>query len=188
MKEQKELKAMYAEQLIDVYHGDKRMIDYCKGKADYLVELDDGCIIALEKPDIKKHFCFGYSLSREDSESYDAANEAAADAEKNIGHFIAENMKELDHRLKTLRDSGRFAFYVQDAFYSQSPDNKIRCLITQDKWEQEHLGLREISARELQALIDGYEVVKGNFLKRLNIYLKKYGLSKIQTWSYWRDE
>lgn len=36
-------------------------------------------------------------------------------------------------------------------------------------------------------LIAGYEEVKTEFIKRLNSYLKRYGMSKVETWSYLMD-
>lgn len=39
----------------------------------------------------------------------------------------------------------------------------------------------------LDALIKGYEVVKEQFIKRLNTYLKRYGLTKLNVWTYLSD-
>ena len=49
-------------------------------KANHIVELENGDIVVIEKPTIKKDFCFGYSDSRYDTEDYDRANEMAAHA------------------------------------------------------------------------------------------------------------
>ena len=47
--------------------------------------------------------------------------------------------------------------------------------------------LIEIGEADIQAIIDGLEVVKKQFEKRLNTYLKRYGLSKLNVWTYLRD-
>lgn len=39
----------------------------------------------------------------------------------------------------------------------------------------------------ISKLIDGYKTVKTAFVKRLNTYLKRYGMSKVEAWSYLRD-
>lgn len=36
-------------------------------------------------------------------------------------------------------------------------------------------------------IIEGLELEKASFIKRLNTYLKRYGLSKVRTWSYLVD-
>jgi hypothetical protein len=37
-------------------------------------------------------------------------------------------------------------------------------------------------------IIEGYEQVFADFVKRLQSYLKRYGLTKLDTWTYWIDE
>ena len=44
-----------------------------------------------------------------------------------------------------------------------------------------------MSKREIDAMIDGYMEMKRIFKKRLDKYLKRYGLSKVNAWSYLRD-
>ena len=50
-----------------------------------------------------------------------------------------------------------------------------------------HKKLRKLDKEDIQLIIDGLEIVLKNFEKRLDTYLKKYGLSKIQTWTYLVD-
>ena len=40
---------------------------------------------------------------------------------------------------------------------------------------------------DLKNILSVYEYEKAKFEKRLNAYLKKYGLSKLKTWSYLVD-
>lgn len=45
----------------------------------------------------------------------------------------------------------------------------------------------EVSAEQRAMLIKAVEYRLKQFEKRLHTYLKRYGVSKIHTWTYWRD-
>ena len=47
--------------------------------------------------------------------------------------------------------------------------------------------LRELTKAEIKEILEVYKKQKENFTKRLNTYLKKYGLSKLHTWTYLID-
>ena len=47
--------------------------------------------------------------------------------------------------------------------------------------------LEMLTKEERQELVKGYEEVRKAFIKRLNTYLKRYGLSKVRTWTYLSD-
>jgi hypothetical protein len=48
--------------------------------------------------------------------------------------------------------------------------------------------MREASKDDIDAIIDWYEQARDMFKKRLSTYLKRFWLSKLHTWTYWRDE
>jgi len=48
-------------------------------------------------------------------------------------------------------------------------------------------GEHEMTADERKAIIKGLRWGRAQFEKRLNTYLKRYGVSKIHTWTYWAD-
>ena len=58
-EKQADLKKEYADLLPDVWGSDKRMNEYCIKKADILIKTSNGFILEIEKPGIKKDFCFG---------------------------------------------------------------------------------------------------------------------------------
>ena len=47
--------------------------------------------------------------------------------------------------------------------------------------------VKKLSSEDIQVIIDGLEEVSKKFAKRLNTYLKKYGLEKLNVWTYCRD-
>ena len=193
MSSQKELKQRYAEILAaDVWHNDQKMVDYCVKEAGYIVELVNGDIVAISKPRIEKNFCFGYSDSRYDTEDYDRANAMAEHASKSQEYFIEENLKGIDEMIALLegKDSGRWVFKVCIPYSRQPMDSKLKGIHQYNRWDESEYGKNfpELAGEDLQRVIDGFKAVRADFVKRLNTYLKRYGLSKVHSWSYWQDE
>ena len=190
-KPQKELKAKYRYLLeSDVWGSDKKMIDFCAKKTGWIVELTNGDIIALEKPTMKKDFCFGYSLSRYDTEDYDAANEAARHAASSEEYFLSENLHQVDMILDNLESSewNSWDYYIVIPYYTQ-PDNSTLKGLHSFYWHSpEAAKYPKLEGEDRQRIIDGYKEIRKAFEKQLHTYLKRYGLSKVRSWSYWQDE
>ena len=53
---QKELKVLYKTILENEVWNTADMVDYCIKKANYIVEIENGDIVVIEKPTIKKRF------------------------------------------------------------------------------------------------------------------------------------
>lgn len=192
MASQKELKQRYAEILAaDVWHNYQKMVDYCVKKAGYIVELEDGSILAIEKPSIEKNFCFGYSDSRYDTEDYDRANDMAEHASKSAEYFIKENMKGINNMIAELEGNSqrasRWVFRIRIPYSGQPADSKLKALHTFQSWDEQAQKYPELEGENLRRVIEGYKVVKADFEKRLQTYLKRYGMSKVHAWSYWQD-
>lgn len=187
---QKELKAHYENVLRrDVWPKDEEMINYCVKKAAHIVLFESGDFIVIEKPSIKKDFCFGYSDSHTDTEDYDRANRMANHASKSEDYFIAANLRDITEkieRLKTNENNSR-TYCTGIAYYKQPESSPLKALVMVDKYIDDMSQLTQLTGEDLAKVIAGYEVVKAQFEKRLASYLKRYGLSKVKSWSYWRD-
>lgn len=196
---QKVLKERYAAILAaEVWHNDQKMVDYCVKKTGYVVELGNGDIIAIDKPSIEKSFCFGYSDSRYDTEDYDRANAMADHARKSEDYFIEQNMAGINQMIEQLEAnsasdalngvySPRPVFRVCVPYSGQPADSKLKALHSYPYWDEQAQKWPELKGDDRQRVIDGYKVVRADFEKRLNTYLKRYGLSKVRSWSYWQD-
>ena len=185
---QKELKEVYR-QYITEYWSDPKMIDHCMKTAAYIVPLNDGDITEIDKPSIETSFCFGYGMNGISYEGdYEEAAETMRAAEKSTEYFIRENMKGLDGYIETLKDESiRTYKYV---YYCGKCNEHLKDIGFYRYYEEPASNLKdckELTADERAALLAGYEEVKKAFKKRLDIYLKKYGLSKLHTWTYLRD-
>jgi hypothetical protein len=187
---QKELKARYEDILRRDVWGDEKMISYCVKKAAHIVELENGDIIVIEKPSIKKDFCFGYSDSRYDTEDYDRANAMAERAGQDEEYFRNANLRDINREIEQLESqdsNSRYIFCVNTPYTGQPKDSPLKTIERVDKHSENISDYTPLSNTDLEKIIRGYEVVKEQFEKRLNAYLKRYGMSKVNTWSYWRD-
>lgn len=193
-EKQKELKEIYTECLKDVWNNDNKMVNHCLKTTSYIVELSDGNIIALEKPSIEKDFCFGYgycgvSTEEDTNKAYDMVDVAKT----NIEYFMNENLKQVQEHIDYIEKSEDKLFetiYIRPKYYSQSKDNKLKELYFYNPYYPSSTCLEEcdeITKEDIKKVIEGYEIVKEEFTKRLNTYLKRYGLTKVNTWTYLVD-
>ena len=199
MKTQKELKELYKEELKKVW-DDLEMVDYCSKKAAYIIE-HNGKLYEIEKPNIKKDFCFGYGFNggSTEEEENNAFNMEEL-ARTKTDYFIEENLKDIDWWLKKLNEilknmrlnwvEGSHPIWMigtKEHYYNQPSDCLLSAYTVVDTFRDGFDGELCTDTELLEKLIAGYETVKTEFIKRLNSYLKRYGLSKLNTWTYLRD-
>lgn len=187
---QKELKAEYERILArEVWPRSPHMVEYCVKEAAHIVELTDGSIVVIEKPSIKKDFCFGYRDSRYDTEEYDAANAMAAHASRSEEYFLAENLRAIDEVIAHLEGTTQnsWDYYVCIRYYAQPESSKLKTLrefYWHDEGSQKY---PKLEGENRGRVLEGYKAVRASFEKRLHAYLKRYGMSHVKTWSYWAD-
>ena len=200
MKNQKELKEKYMNIIkAEVWQNDERMQEYSRKECEYVVELSNGNIIDIEKPRIEKNFCFGMGMyATYTQEEFEAAEELADNARKNVDYFISENMKQITDKIYYLKEALENKREVYTFLhYSGQPENSelvaYNCVRICDnpeyapfRWSNLQ-AVKKLSSEDIQAIIDGLEEVAKKFMKRLNTYLKRYGLEKLNVWTYCRD-
>ena len=200
MKNQKELKEKYMNIIkAEVWQNDERMQEYARKECEYVVELSNGNIIDIEKPRIEKNFCFGMGMyATYTQEEFEAAEELADNARKNVDYFISENKKQITDKIYYLKEALENKREVYTFLhYSGQPENSelvaYNCVRICDnpeyapfRWSNLQ-AVKKLSSEDIQAIIDGLEEVAKKFMKRLNTYLKRYGLEKLNVWTYCRD-
>ena len=188
-----ELKNKYKESLADAWNT-KEMREYCFKKTDYLVELSNGKIIPLERPNIKKDFCFGYGMyANYEDEELDQAEDMVKVAETNKEYFKSKNLEKIEELIKDLKQAEYVGIYRK--YYSQGNDNKlVNFSIFKDSYYMQEakndkrlVDFQLLSKNDIDKVIQAYEQVRQSFIKRIDTYLKKYGTSKVNAWSYLRD-
>ena len=193
-----ELLDEYMQEIKRVWDGG--MLDYFRKKFSYGIRLTNGGILFFEKPKIETSFCFGYSLSQHDSESFDNANKMAEYASKSEEYFLNENLKYFDTAIEQI-ETGKFDNFrranisIHRAVYGDTPLNIWEYNICDDwsyernKEDGERYGAEYqiVNDTDKAAILAAVKHERAKFEKRLNSYLKRYGTSKLVTWSYWRD-
>ena len=159
------------------YRGRK---EYLMKEAYWLVELTDGTIFVYGKPSINTRFCFG-----ENGYDCDVANKAANEARTNEDLFRKENLSGIDKNIELLRDGPKDGRILWVATTHGIADY----LNEGYEWDRELVnGTTMIPDEEnRKRLLEGYEIVRERFAKRIETYLKRFGLSKVRAWTYWVD-
>lgn len=189
------------------FYGDD-LADYVVGKTSQVVEVH-GMMVHVERRRIEKFFCFGYS---DDStgEDFDLANSMAHDAQTNRERFKSENMKtfrrdieEIRENLSAIHESETLPYTV--VVIAPYPNCRMGEVISRRSTDViEEFGpcfVRDLPGKtlpvtnlyiptkeELTAVLSAYEAAAREHEKKVDAYLRRYGLSKVQAWSYWRDE
>lgn len=187
---------------------DQKMTDYCTNKVAAYATLPDGKIVVVDKESIEKDFCFG-----ESGYDYDDAQDMAAYARKSEEYFKKENMKHFDSWVKDLTEAMdlRNARYILTIIPRQYTRQAEDCRLVGLEWKRfvdvidacgGSVRLEELPGKvvkfwnqerriatkeEIELILEAYKEAAEAHEKKVNTYLKKYGMSKVHTWTYWRD-
>lgn len=195
---QKELTERYMSIICADVWKDQHMQEYARKSLGYVVELANGDITDIDKPRIETSFCFGFGMYGIDpnGEGQERASKMEHHARTDQTYFINENLKDINSMIEALKDSDKYTFYKYLHYYGQPDGSKLKAVSYCRYFDRvEHnpgrwsncRELEELTEEERAALLAGYEEVKKAFVKRLNTYLKRYGLSKLNTWTYLVD-
>lgn len=161
--------------------------NYYRKAVEQICRIKDGYLI-VDKPRIKTSFCFGsgwdgVSSLEEDEIANDLANQARTDE----AYFLEENLKDLNKKVEMLKNSLKLDYDSYDRVVFIKNGLNQYAVVTRksaEYWNEEY---EEASDKEVREILSLYLSVRENFKRRLSAYLKKYGLSKIDSWTYLRD-
>lgn len=187
---QKQLHEEYREQLRLAW-SDEHMVDYCTKKAEIVVKTSDGYLLEVERQNIKKRFCFGHGYCGVTTqEEMDDASKMAKHARTNQDYFIKENLEWYDSWIKEIEENGAY-ISIKGKYYSQTEDCLLRGFQSgRSSWYnriENNPDYRKMPNEDTQQLLDAFKEARESMKKRLNTYLKKYGLSKLHVWTYLVD-
>ena len=182
MKMTKEAKRAVREQYEKVWHEDTKMVDFCTKKTSGYVMID-GTMVTFDKPHIKTDFWFG-----EHTYDYDEGVEHADKCSESESYFLAENLSDLDWRLECAEDRN-IKMYLSPRGYCHQDDDCILGYVEFCRYYESprSKGAREMTPEERGAYAEFVKEEREKFEKRLNAYLKRYGLSKCHYGVYWAD-
>lgn len=174
-----ELLTSYLNEVRKVYSSESS-VEYHRKNVSGLCQLSNGMIYEYMKPNIKTSFCFGHGFCGVSTkEDEDFANSQYHNAKTNPEYFINANLREIDGEIERLKSD-------KPLWIGHQQGNHIAYLISRPEFAENN-DCQPLSDRDRQSLIELHEEEKEKFKKRLNTYLKKYGLSKLDVWTYLCD-
>ncbi len=147
-----------------------------------------------EKPRIDTEFCFGYSDDMDGSDRKEALDMAHHDS-TNEEYFKNRNLSDLREVIERYEGKSEERWlepYVTHRYRDHGVN--IVTIVWLSDWDakdsawQYNNDLTPLKKEDRQLILDAYKKELEKFEKRLNTYLKRYGLSKVRSWTYWRDE
>ena len=198
-----------------VWGNGSKMVNYCVNKTTQFATMPDGIIITVEKQSIETRFCFGESGYDYD-EAQDAAEHARTSEDyftrENMSHFNRW-IKDIEEAISDTNNEhfGNFAAVIGEKHYYSQADACRLGYIEFLKWYEvidalEAAGepckvaelpgkrinyrgqlVRVATVDELSTILEAYKAARAEHEKKVKSYLKRYGLSKVHTWTYWRD-
>lgn len=178
-----------------IWKDDARMMEYGRKKTSAIRRLSNGGLIDWGKPSIETSFCFGYSGSDDDD-----ANKMVHHAKTNEDYFLNENLKNFNYIIKKIESLGNdedcsgAKLYIYRDNYSRADDLNLWSYAILPFWQYNeakernlYLDLQEANAEDIKTILETEKSERTKFEKRLHAYLKKYGLTKVRSWSFWRD-
>ena len=187
----------------DVWKKSPKMVEYNMNDTAAACQLSNGMILTTDKQRIEKNFCFGYSTCGQGPE-HDEASEAADEA-RNAEYFYRKNMKWYENRLEQI-DGQEYYPLLYPKYYSQSETNPLRevCfvrlwdLLDRINYDEMKPGATLTDKRgdivyiptqdDMNRIRAMYTEASLKHEKKVRAYLKRYGVSKVRTWTFWLDE
>ena len=153
--------------------------DYQRKHSAGAVKLPEGYIV-IDKPRIENKFCF-----HDEGPDYEFYKTLMKDENKLRNYFLSENLEDFDENLKYLRDDSEPVYAIPAGW------NGLAKYVTRRySWDFSDCvseQRRQMTKEERSQVIALTQYVRDAFEKRLQAYLKKYGTSKLHTWTYWAD-
>lgn len=171
--------------------GSDSMVKYCTNKSMIVCKLNDGNLFIIEKKALHKDFCFGmgwnaYATEEEEQDAENMAHYAAT----NERYFIKENHDRsmYGYMIQRLNDK-RYVPVKAKQYDGNSNIVYIDFIPYFDYMEKTHRNAdcQRLTAEEITCIKGAFVKAIQMHHKRIMTYLKKYGLSKVNTWTYYRD-
>ena len=144
------------------------------------IKLNDGYYL-IDKPSIDNKFCF-----HDEGPQYEFYKELMADKENRLAaYFKSENLAGFDNKIERITKGDRYNNDKRVWWYASGTEHKVCLQFYSDHWDDDKKTL--CTDEEKSLILKGLKFGREMFEKRLDAYLKRYGTSKLHTWTYWAD-
>lgn len=160
----------------------------------YIVKYKDG-FIQIERGRIKTRFCYGAGMyGRCDDNEWNSANNHASKIKQDQAMFIEENFDNysIAGMMRTLKNEDDRCLTVQtqknyNNSYKITVNHEYKNLTASyfyDNWGNVDNGFKKLSDKDLNNVFSVMRYAIEDFKSRLATYLKRFGLSKVYSWTY----
>lgn len=194
---EKALESVFSQDVTNEYLETKNDYwkEYCKKTTFGVLKFEDNTYLQFKKPIIETSFCFGYGYCGVSSvEDEQRASDMEEYARTNEKYFLDENLEQVDSRIKILKevlesDYKVICFMKDEQEVSYCDYKKMGDKIVDKAYCHDYTNkiYRVATNKEVKLILKAYQEVRASFEKRLHTYLKKYGLSKLRTWTFLSD-
>lgn len=169
------------------YWKNEKMVKFCVNKTLLIFDLR-GKIVTIDKHAAETNFCFGYGIW---DGTYEDAQATAEYAAKSTMYFLRENHRRAGYadEIERLNNKRWIAYAIPHYCGRQDILYQI-CLMPRSDFEYKGSLENAIVLTDEECAAYKRKLVEACKLhhKKLTAYLKRYGLTKVNTWSYWADE
>ena len=153
--------------------------EYYKKCAVGAIKLHDGYYL-IEKPSINNRFCF-----HDEGPQYEFYKDLMSADSKLASYFKSENLASFDIKIRRIEKGDDYDNDKRVWWYASGTQHKVCLQFYTDTWDEDKKTL--CTEEEKQLILKGLKFGRDQFEKRLDAYLKRYGTSKLHTWTYWAD-
>lgn len=143
------------------------------------IKLHDGFWL-IDKPTINNKFCF-----HDEGPDYDFYRSLMADEKKLVEYFKSENLYSFEWKIAHIENGEEFTKDNRVWWYKDDYNPKRTYLCFNASSVESSYTL--CTDEERAIILDGLKYGRMMLERRLDTYLKKYGVSKLHTWTYWAD-
>ena len=134
----------------------------------------DGHFLLIDKPRIENSFCF-----HDEGPDYEFYQTLCADESKMRDYFISKNESVFTNKIERIERGDKVRVKECDHL------NQIHLYIGGHYYD--NVDGRVVTDEEKALILEGLKYGLAQFRNRLDSYLKRYGLTKLHTWTYWAD-
>ena len=156
---------------------DEGMVDYCMKKIALCLKTEDGYFYILEKKKLNTEFFISEGSNRSIEEALTICNEIKTTED----FFIEENLRSINFLINEIKNNKNNLFFA-----TRFKNSKI-VAITTTKYDVLNNENRKLTPNEEIEVLKICEKYKELQTKKINSYLKRFGLSKIKANTYWGD-
>lgn len=154
--------------------------DYYRKNAVGAIKLHDRFYL-IDKPSIENKFCF-----HDEGPQYEFYKSLMSEEERLRKYFKSENLAQFDNKIERITKGDEYNNDKRVWWYFSDNGNKLCLQFYTDSWGDN--GKNTLCTDEEKALIlKGLRFGREMMERRLDSYLKRYGVSKLHTWTYWAD-